>query len=252
MRWIICGFFLVLSQWTWGQVTVEGFVRDELGQAIPFAHVAVKHQEMEGTVSKVNGFFSMEAGDLDTLVFSHIGFKSLEIAVDTVFNSRYISVKLPADFVQLDAVYVLANHKYKVPARYQGQPYDIDGVEKRAAKKPVRPGSVRGGGGTPAQGEPVPGPSAVLYGPISFFTQKEARQAQQAEESTSQTMTFQLFVNDGAVRDSLMTRYNIEERHLNALLVEYNQNYPQVHAYTDVEDIWRSITSYFDGHREMN
>lgn len=232
------------------QVLVEGFVRDELGQSIPFAHVALKHQEMEGTVSKANGFFSVEMDLTDTLVFSHVGFKVLEVPSDTVFNDRYINVTLPADFVQLEAVYVLANNKYKVPTRYEGQPYEVSGVEKRSSKKPIKAGSLRAGGATPDPGVPLTGPSAVLHGPFSFFGQKEQRQAQRAAASTEETFTYQQFVNSGEVRDSLKARYDLVEEDLSRWLVLYNQQIPHAHTLTDTTKIWSSLTNFFDSYAD--
>ena len=246
MRWFF-GFILIFFTLTGrGQVQVEGFVRDELGQAIPFAHIALKHHELEGVVSQVNGFFSVEIELNDTLVFSHVGFKPLEVPADSVFNDRYINVTLPADFVQLDPVYVLANNKYKVPKRYAGQPYEVSGVEKRSTKKPVKAGSLRGGDGIPDPNTPIPGPSLVLHGPLSFFTEKEQRQAAGVNEETYANYTYRHCVNSDEVRDSLMLRYDLAEEDLSNLLVIYNQQFPQVHTFTDVREIWNSLTDFFD------
>ena len=246
MRWLSFILAFLISSALDAQVLVEGFIRDELGQAIPFAHIALKHRELEGAVSKVNGFFSVEIDHGDTLVFSHVGFKPLEIEADSVFNDRYINVTLPADFVQLEAVYVLANNKYKVPERYVGQPYEVSGVEKRTSKNPIKAGSLRAGGATPDPGVPLTGPSLVWHGPLSFFAEKEQRKAAAAAEDIAETFTFSQFINDTDVRDSLMARYAIEEDALSILLIRYNQTFPQVQTFTNTDDIWISITDFLD------
>jgi len=233
------------------QVLVEGFVRDELGQAISFAHVALKHHELEGVVSKVNGFFAVEMDYVDTLVFSHIGFKSLELPADSTFNDRYISVTLPADFVQLEAVWVLANEKYKVPIRNQGQAYDVSGVEKRSNSKPIKAGSLRGGASTTESGVNYAAPSLVLHGPITFFEEREARKAARSTEETAETFTFRQFVNDGDVRDSLMVRFDITNDELSNFLLLYNQQFQQAHTYTNTKEIWSSITAFIKRQKAM-
>ena len=82
---------------------VSGDVTDAAGAAIPGVSVSVKGTT-QGAITDASGKYSISAGAKSTLVFSSIGFKTEEIAV----NSRsIISVKLEDDAAALSEVIVV-------------------------------------------------------------------------------------------------------------------------------------------------
>lgn len=63
-----------------GEMTTYQVFDQKTGQAIPFVHIKVQDRESNGTTSDVRGSFSIKSfGENDVLVFSHVGYKRLEI-----------------------------------------------------------------------------------------------------------------------------------------------------------------------------
>ncbi|QEC54272.1 TonB-dependent receptor [Anseongella ginsenosidimutans] len=89
---------------------IKGTVRDSTG-ALPGVMIAVKGQPGVGTVSDMNGRFILDIPDGDIiLVFSMVGYQSLEMAVG---NQTEINVVLKQDVTALEDVVVVAFGKQK-------------------------------------------------------------------------------------------------------------------------------------------
>ncbi|MGB3775791.1 MAG: SusC/RagA family TonB-linked outer membrane protein, partial [Leeuwenhoekiella sp.] len=85
------------------QITVTGTITTESGEVAPFVNVLVKGTA-QGTTSDLDGNYSIGANSDDILVFSNIGFKTLEIPVN---NQSTIDVKLEEDIAALNEVVVV-------------------------------------------------------------------------------------------------------------------------------------------------
>ena len=72
------------------QQEVSGVVEDQNGLPIPGVTVTVKNTN-RGTVTNLDGAYNIIAPANGTLVFSYIGFKTVEIPVD---NNEEISIQL--------------------------------------------------------------------------------------------------------------------------------------------------------------
>ncbi len=84
--------------------TVSGKVTDENDEAIPGVNIVIKGTS-QGTISDVNGQFSMEVPDEDAiLVFSYIGYTPEEIAVG---NRSVLDISLMPDITSLKEVVVV-------------------------------------------------------------------------------------------------------------------------------------------------
>ena len=84
------------------QVTVTGVVSDQMGP-LPGVNVLEKGTQ-NGTVTGFDGDFTLEVSENATLVFSYVGFKTQEVAVD---GQTTIDVKLAEDAAKLDEVIVV-------------------------------------------------------------------------------------------------------------------------------------------------
>jgi len=63
-------------------------------QPIPYVHISIMGSNL-GTISDLNGFFSIVAKKKDTIRFSSIGFKSSKFVIpDTLKNQKYSMIKL--------------------------------------------------------------------------------------------------------------------------------------------------------------
>lgn len=84
------------------QSTITGTVLDDTGQPLPGANV-VEKGTTNGTQTDFDGNYSLNVSDGATLVFSYIGFKSTEIAVN---GQSSVNATLAEDAAALDEVIV--------------------------------------------------------------------------------------------------------------------------------------------------
>ncbi|MEJ7737405.1 MAG: SusC/RagA family TonB-linked outer membrane protein [Chitinophagaceae bacterium] len=90
--------------------TITGQVKDESGNPVPFATVAIRQTAngptSTGTSADANGYFSIEAGSARSLVFSSTGFDTKEIAL--VAGKNEITVELGSSAQLINEVVVTA------------------------------------------------------------------------------------------------------------------------------------------------
>jgi len=86
-----------------GQYTITGVVKEASGEAIIGAVVLIKNVQGVGTVTDIDGGFSLKANNNDILQFRFIGFEPREI---TVTGNQTLEVVLEESKVQLDEVVV--------------------------------------------------------------------------------------------------------------------------------------------------
>ena len=87
-----------------GAVTVSGKVVDASGEPLAGAGVMIKGKPTKGTVTDINGNYSLQADPSETLVFSFIGYKEEEVRIG---NRGVINVALEVDQSLLDDVVVI-------------------------------------------------------------------------------------------------------------------------------------------------
>ncbi len=91
-------------------ITVTGTVTDETKQSVPGVSVLVKGT-MQGTIADFDGKYSIEVGSQATLVFSFIGMKTQEIAVNGLTS---INVQMKEQSFGIDEVVVVGYGTQKV------------------------------------------------------------------------------------------------------------------------------------------
>lgn len=96
-----CALFTFLTVSLSAQnVTVKGVVKDaSTGDALPFASVVLKGSHTVGTSSDVNGNYSISVPSGGSLVFSAIGYESVEVAVSGK-NVINVAIKPDAQFIE--------------------------------------------------------------------------------------------------------------------------------------------------------
>jgi TonB-linked SusC/RagA family outer membrane protein len=82
---------------------VKGTVTDEKGGTLPGVNVFIQNSST-GTVTDLDGTFSIEASPEDVLVFSSIGFNTREIAVN---NQSIVDVELSEDITSLEEIVIV-------------------------------------------------------------------------------------------------------------------------------------------------
>ncbi len=246
---IVCILLWLVCYQAIGQVSVEGYINDELDQALPFALIQVQGTE-RGTVSSINGYFSVKAKLQDTLLVSFVGYKRLCLSVTEEMIDRDIKIKLAPEFIQLPSLWVYANRKYLVPERHKGNPMEISGVEKKASTELLKPGDFKFEKRPAQLGEiPMFGLGLTIYGPFTYFSEKEKRKAAQAYIETKETIVYRKFINRTEIRDSLKVEFQIDENRLEKGLIAFNERKPHVQKSNDEEDIWHNLVQFFDQQR---
>ncbi len=85
------------------EVTVSGKVTDDNGDPLPGASVTVVGTTT-GTVTDIDGNYTITVPDGATLIFSYIGFEAMRVAVD---NRSQININLQPDMSSLEEVVVI-------------------------------------------------------------------------------------------------------------------------------------------------
>jgi len=96
---LLCGISVVMAQ----GITIKGEVKDQQGLPLPGVSVLVKGSN-QGVVTNADGVYILSAPKDATLVFSFIGYKTIEEAVS---NRTTVNIKLTDDNQQLNEVIVV-------------------------------------------------------------------------------------------------------------------------------------------------
>ena len=105
-------FLLLLTALLFGVVSVyaqqtkqiTGVVKDTAGETVIGANVSVKGSTRTGTITDLDGSFSLQATDNDVLVISYVGYVTQEVPVQ---EKRNFSITLKEDAKTLDEVVVI-------------------------------------------------------------------------------------------------------------------------------------------------
>lgn len=100
---VLVGLCLHASAGALAPIKVTGTITDDKGLSLPGVSISVKGKNT-GSVSDSNGHYSIDTETGQTLVYSFIGFKKVEIVV----SQAIINVKMQPDAAQLNDVVVTA------------------------------------------------------------------------------------------------------------------------------------------------
>lgn len=100
---LLCPFFSFGAQ----EMNISGVVVDNEGMTLPGVSVAIKGTTT-GTITDVDGVFSLKTQKGNTLVFSYIGYKTQEVQVT---NNRRLSITLEVSTIGLEEVVVVGYGK---------------------------------------------------------------------------------------------------------------------------------------------
>ena len=146
-------------------VTVKGTVKDALtGETVPFASVYVKGQSQLGTSADENGVYILSVPKDAVLVFSFIGYKTLEIPVE---GKAVIDAIIEPEASQLDDVVVVAYGTAKKESLTGAiSTVKSDAIEKRpiSSATAALEGTVAGVQINNSYGEPGTDPSIRIRG----------------------------------------------------------------------------------------
>ena len=109
IRWnprLVTSLFIILLMCTLDclQEVIKGFRKDGNDEPLPGVSVAFKGATNVGTITNVDGKYSINAHKNDVLVFSYIGMVSQEVKVG---NKTNINITLKEDVSSLDEIVVV-------------------------------------------------------------------------------------------------------------------------------------------------
>jgi TonB-linked SusC/RagA family outer membrane protein len=159
----------VLSSWAMAQRTISGTVTDAGdGSSLPGVNVVIKGTA-SGTVTDIDGKYSLQAKDDATLVFSYVGYVAQEIAVGA---QATIDVSLAADVKALEEVVVtgFGVERQQKALGYAVQEVNGEGLSKARETNVVNSlsGKVAGVQVTSSSGAVGSSARIVLRGPASL------------------------------------------------------------------------------------
>ncbi|WP_430814819.1 SusC/RagA family TonB-linked outer membrane protein [Carboxylicivirga sp. RSCT41] len=103
MKRILFSLFLLCSLVMYGQAqkTITGTVIDDQNVPLPGVNVVPKSNPSQGTITDIDGKYSLEVSESETLQFSFIGMQSQEFSVA---GQSIINVTMLPDYIGLDEV----------------------------------------------------------------------------------------------------------------------------------------------------
>jgi TonB-linked SusC/RagA family outer membrane protein len=133
--------FLLIGATVFAQkATIEGTVKAGTGESLPSATILVKGTTT-GTLTDLNGHFSVQAEPKDILVVSYIGFEPLEVAVG---NQKVIVITLQESKQEISEVVVTALGIEKEKSTIGFAVQDVKGNELVKAREPNAINSLAG------------------------------------------------------------------------------------------------------------
>ena len=140
------------------ETMITGTVTTTEGEPIPFANILVKGSS-QGTAADMDGSYAIQAKPNEILVFSYVGFKTIEVSVE---DQTRINIQLEEDIAALDEVVVIGyqsvSKKDLTGAMGLIDTKDTENIVKRSVPEALQglsPGiNVRNGG--------APGQNAVV------------------------------------------------------------------------------------------
>ena len=104
LRIMVCLIGMLLPMCMFAQqITVQGVVKDQTGETVIGASVVQKNTT-NGTITGIDGDFSLNVPSDAVIVVSFVGYKSLEVSVK---GQKQIMVTLSEDSEMLDEVVVI-------------------------------------------------------------------------------------------------------------------------------------------------
>jgi CarboxypepD_reg-like domain len=199
-----------------GQNIIRGIVVDSVSfTALSGAHVTVKNS-IQGTSTNSKGFFSINALPTDTLVFSLVGYSTVEIPL--LFEEDGFLIRLREKSSLLPEIVIKGTRL---------SPNDIIRTP-RVLPKPMSAGE-------------------GIFSPIDYFSkwQREKRKLLKLIQENDRTITYLQVVNDQEVRETIMEEHSLTEQAYYELLVKFNQQSSNVLYSTNTQEIITSLKNFF-------
>ena len=206
--------FLTLSAFS--QKLFQGIVVDSTTLAeLPNVFIIAKHSG-KSTISTASGNFSIQTTEIDTLVFTLLGYKLFELPL--FFEEDVLLIRMSESVRLLAEITIRATRLY---------PNEIVSRTKVAPKK-------------------MSALDGVLS-PIDYFwkLEREKRKLARIVEDNNKTQTYVQVINDPVVKTIMMKAYHLTELVYYERLADFNQQHTSISYSTDPEEIMEALHELF-------
>jgi hypothetical protein len=195
-----------------GQEVFRGIVVDSLTiEALPAVSIQIKHTS-RGTVTDSTGAFQIAAARTDTLIFSRVGYRILQIPLAT-YEAGVI--RLNQQYTLLQAVTI---NEYRGRELYEGM-FD----EQNAQRQPQR---------------------------LPFWISKDKKEQIKVDRLHDENLRVETYVDliirNTDVKTRLMARHRLTEDEYYEVLRAFNETHHEVMYYLTAAELISLLNSFFD------
>lgn len=230
---VLC--ILLLAGSSHAQSVINGMVADS-ATMLPIPNVSVRVKSGSITISNSRGYFSINASDYDTLVFSSVGYETQAIIAKQVKDGAIVF--LAEQQTTLKTVEVTSDNI--LPPYVKTGPLDYSWQNTTQSKSFMEmPGF---------QGLQTFGPGYVFNGPISKFSKPE-REQKKLDEVTEENYRAQQYiaiVTAPEVKGRIMHEYNLTETQYNELLAVFNEKNRDIIYQLDENELISMLLTFYE------
>jgi len=206
------------------QKTLKGIVVDSVTlNALPNVSVKLKGTAY-GTITNVNGVFSIKVKETDSLVFSSIGYDRLELPV--YFGEDVMFVRLTQQVIMLREV--------TITGRPEAARKELPSLKLRSKSLPWGGAMPNGAGGAAVN--------------LDYFSkrEREKRKLVKLNAELARTQTYVEVVTNPEVKQELMDRFSISDSTYYKILTHFNEQHQEVTHSGNQGDILTQLFSFFE------
>lgn len=198
------------------QKTYRGIVVDSVAvSALPGVHVKLKNAA-RGVITDGKGMFTIAASPTDTLLFTLVGYHTLELPL--LLEEDALIIRLGEHITFLKEITVQSTRL-------------LENTITRSTRTYVP--------------KPISDASAATS-PFDYFSrwQRERRKLVKLVEENNRTLVYLQVVSDQEIRESLMDEFELTEREYYDRLVTFNAQSGDLRYATDPDEIVRALKSF--------
>ena len=217
IRFLFITAMIMIASATCAQQLYTGIVVDSARLTnLPDVHISVKHTG-KITSSSLSGSFMIYASATDTLIFSSIGYITLELPL--LFAEDALFVLMREDRIFLNEVIIKSTRLYP------------NKIEDRSKLAPRKMSALEG-----------------VFSPFDYFwsLEREKRKLSKIVDENNRSQTFRQVITDPDVKEIMMREYDVTEDGYYQTLVQFNQQQGHVHYFTDPDAIMEALHSFFE------
>lgn len=208
---LLCFLLLLGGVKVSGQEIVTGMVVDSASlNPLPSANILIKNSS-RGTTTNERGNFSIEATRNDTLVFTLVGYQTLELPL-SLYEAGMI--RLTERYTLLQAVTI---NEFRQRDLYEGMFDDQNAKRKRS---------------------------------IPFYLSKAKKEKIKIEVLRTENLRVKTYVevvvNNQELKNSLMKKYALSEREYYDILTLFNEHHHEVMYYLTRAELISMLNTFFD------